>query len=94
MIGCTGDFGSSRESECEKAGRPLAEAVRGEKERYFSPAEFEEGEGVDGRKDIYLHGWVSGRLFRRAGAEGGEEGKDEKGEQGKEEGLPVTVAAS
>ena len=38
-------------------------------------------------QDVYIHGYVSGRLFRR-GKDAGAEG------EGEGEGLPVTVAAS
>ncbi|KAH9859731.1 hypothetical protein IAQ61_011512 [Plenodomus lingam] len=40
-------------------------------------------------QDLYLHGYVSGRMFRR----GREAGGDAEGEEG-ERGLPMTVAAS
>ncbi|PVH96233.1 5-nitroimidazole antibiotic resistance protein [Periconia macrospinosa] len=49
------------------------------------------GEGNDDlsttAQDVYLHGYVSGRVFRSASAEGENGGEEE-------EGLPITIAAS
>lgn len=77
MLGRTGDF-PAFEKRRDKA---VTEGKGEDDEEVWK-------EDVEGKKDIYIHGWVSGRLFRMGKNAAGE------GDGQEEEGLPVTVAAS
>jgi hypothetical protein len=53
----------------------------------FAEKDGELGDVEEGPQDIYVHGYVSGRVFRIAGSKTG-------GEEEEEKGVPVTIAAS
>jgi hypothetical protein len=55
----------------------------------FLEKESELGDVEEGPQDVYVHGYVSGRVFKIAG-EGNTGGDGEE----EEEGVPVTIAAS